>query len=106
MPLNKATGVFLDAHLHAMGRHLAALDSRVDLDKEIRHQNDEHGFVPEHQYEAYRHDVLAMYEFEKKRQVRSVSSVAAASFAFDRHRGRAGLEEADAALAAELATAR
>lgn len=95
-------GLILDAQLHSLARHLTKVDHRVDVAKEMRYLNDRYNFVPEAQFQEFEHDLRAVYEFEKNRQVAKLSPVGYAQFKLDQVTGNAALESQDAALDAQL----
>ncbi|MBB5863781.1 hypothetical protein [Xanthomonas sp. 3058] len=95
-------GLVLDAQLHSLARHLVKVDHRVDVSKEIRYLNDRYGFVPEEQFSKFDHDLNAMYEFEKNRQVNKLNAIGYAQFKLDQVTGNAALESHDSALSAQL----
>lgn len=75
--------IVLDAQLHCIARHLVRHDNRLDVDKEIRHINDQYNLVPESSYSSFEKEVKAIYQFEKAREIKSVDLLGFAKFKVD-----------------------
>lgn len=94
--------IILNSQLHTLAIHLTKVDNRVDVEKEIRYLNDRYNFVPDEHFSAFKHDLQAMYEFEKNRQVTKISAIGYAHFKLDQVTGNAALESNDAYLDEQL----
>ena len=96
------SNIILNTQLHTLADHLTKVDHRVDIQKEIRYLNDRYNFVSEEQFPAFASDLQAMYQFEKKRQVKSINKVGYAHFKLDQLTGNVALESDDASLDEQL----
>lgn len=80
--------IILDTQLHCIARHLIKHDTRLDVDKEIRHINYQYNLVPHSSFSSFHKEVKAIYEFEKARQIKSLNLLGFAEFQFDKRSGR------------------
>jgi len=107
-------GIILDAELHAIARYLVKLEDYVqeeyqgvvNVDSEIQQLNEQYGFVANENEVAFNSDVKTMYNFERKRSLKSIDNVAFAKFKLDNLTGNNRLQQIKTELANELQAAR
>ncbi|WP_028862408.1 hypothetical protein [Psychromonas aquimarina] len=107
-------GIILDAELHAIARYLVKLEDYVqeeyqgvvNVDSEIQQLNEQYGFVVNENAVAFNSDVKTMYNFERKRSLKSIDNVAFAKFKLDNLTGNNRLQQIKTELANELQAAR
>lgn len=84
-------GIILDSAINSIARYLVRLEDlvvdkyqgSVDIKEEIISLNNQYKFVSADQTSALVNDIYRMYDFERNRQIKSISKIAYAKYKLD-----------------------